>query len=318
MGCVSLLLVLGQTLVEAVQGVPGHALLTAVDGDAAGGVWIAVGGDLEEGPGEILRSADGGETWTTIPEIGTGRLYDVKFLGDERVLAVGLRGRILLSTDAGASWAMVRQADDWLAGIAFPTRERGWVVGSKGRDAVLLRSTDAGSTWVVGPALPEVCARSPLRAIAFRDAEVGCIVGEDGALLITRDGGSRWVAAETGGGYLRGIDHVAREILWICGSPGILMHSPDGGNTWNRRPVDGGSKFNSIRFADEGLGWVTSMQGELFETRDGGDSWSLIHRTQGLHLTGLAPPRKGRPGFLVGDRGTVLRLRAANPALDAN
>ena len=63
----------------------------------------------------------------------------------ERVIAVGQRGHILFSDDAGKHWqqAAVPVSAD-LTAVNFPTTTQGWAVGN---DGVVLHSSDAGATW---------------------------------------------------------------------------------------------------------------------------------------------------------------------------
>jgi photosystem II stability/assembly factor-like uncharacterized protein len=64
---------------------------------------------------------------------------------DARIVAVGQRGHVLLSDDAGKTWrqAEVPVSSDLVA-VAFPTATQGWAVG---HDGVVLHSADAGATW---------------------------------------------------------------------------------------------------------------------------------------------------------------------------
>ena len=296
------------TRVERVAEVPTDGLLTALDFDANGRVGLAVGGHREEDPALVLRTTDAGRTWARVPCEVTGRLYDVDFGSEGLALAVGLRGTILRSTDRGAHWSSVHRGEEWWAGVAFATPSQVWAVGARGSDAALLKSEDAGETWSTGPSLPANCARASLRAIAFRDAQLGCIVGTDGTLLMTRDAGASWTSLPVGDGYLRGIAFQSAKSIWVAGGPGVVLNSLDEGRTWRRIPFEGDEKLNSIRFADETLGWMTSMQGDLFETRDGGGSWRSIFRLANTHLTGLRIVGAEGGGLVVGDGGTVLRF----------
>ena len=65
----------------------------------------------------------------------------------KRIVAVGQRGHILYSDDAGKSWrqAEVPVSSDLVA-VSFPNATNGWAVG---HDGVVLRTTDAGVTWTV-------------------------------------------------------------------------------------------------------------------------------------------------------------------------
>src|ERR1019366_414977 len=63
----------------------------------------------------------------------------------ERLVAVGIRGLVLVSDDGGKQWkqANVPVASD-LTDVYFPTAKDGWVVG---QDGVVLHTRDGGNTW---------------------------------------------------------------------------------------------------------------------------------------------------------------------------
>lgn len=302
--------------VELQDQVPTDALLLAVARE--GRIGVAVGGRGDRDPGEILRSTDGGRSWSVVGSPSTARLYDVAFTdeiapdpeGGGAVVAVGLDGQILRSTDDGESWQVVLLGADWLAGVAFVDGRRGHVVGARGDRAVWLATADGGRTWTPGP---EQATASFLRAIAFRDARFGVVVGDEGTLLVTEDGGATWRAQESGGGYLRGIEFGPDGTTWIVGGPGVLLRRTPGSVDWERLPFVAGEKLNSIRFVDEDHGWITSMEGTLWVTDDAGGSWRVLHRTANLHLVGSVAPRvdgspRDGPGLVVGDGGTVLSV----------
>src|SRR4029079_5611384 len=63
----------------------------------------------------------------------------------QRIVAVGQRGHVLYSDDAGKSWkqATVPVSSDLVA-VPFPDATHGWAVG---HDGVVLHTDDAGVTW---------------------------------------------------------------------------------------------------------------------------------------------------------------------------
>jgi len=72
-------------------------------------------------------------------------LLDVISAGD-RLVAVGERGHIILSDDDGYSWSQANvPVITTLTGIYFVNPTTGWAVG---HDAVVLKTEDAGKTWV--------------------------------------------------------------------------------------------------------------------------------------------------------------------------
>ena len=73
-------------------------------------------------------------------------LQAVTHVGD-RLIAVGSRGHVLVSTDDGATWKQgsVPVSSD-LTNVFFITDKKGWAVG---HDGVILNTVDGGDTWTL-------------------------------------------------------------------------------------------------------------------------------------------------------------------------
>jgi len=143
---------------------------------------------------------------------------------DDRLVAVGPRGHIVVSTDAGVSWqqSQVPVSSD-LTAVYFASAKRGWAVG---HDGVVLASTDGGATWIrqldgravnelvladvraklaaapESEALQALVAEAersvesgpdkPLLDVWFENETTGYVVGAYGLLLRTNDAGATW------------------------------------------------------------------------------------------------------------------------------
>lgn len=162
----------------------------------------------------------------------------------ERLVAVGLRGLIIVSDDRGSSWrqASVPVQSDLLA-IHFPTQNVGYAVG---HDGVVLRSDNGGSNWTKqldgrGSAdafrrhyqsrADDPAARAALQQIDqnykaggappwldvwFEDAEHGYAVGSFGMIVATADGGRSWTP------WLDRIEHEQLNLNTVRGIAGEI------------------------------------------------------------------------------------------------
>src|SRR5215470_11506826 len=90
-------------------------------------IFVAVGDS-----GSILRTTDGGETWTFQPS-GTDRnLVGVSFVDQDTGFAVGTAGTVLRTTDGGITWTS-RPYAYWLNhtfAVSFVDADNGWLVGT--------------------------------------------------------------------------------------------------------------------------------------------------------------------------------------------
>src|SRR5262249_21678188 len=134
----------------------------------------------------------------------------------DRVVAVGQRGHVLYSDDAGGTWqqAEVPVSSDLVA-VSFPSASTGWAVGP---DGVILHTNDAGATWsrqldgrragaLLLEAYPEnASAKDPERAAALHEqAQRFAAQGAENSFLDV------WFADERDG--------------YVVGAFGLILHT---------------------------------------------------------------------------------------------
>ena len=95
--------------------------------------------------GVILRSADGGATWT-LQSSGTDKVFlGVSFTDANTGTAVGEDSTILRTLDGGATWTPQDSGTtNWLFGVSFTDTSNGTAVGLNG---TIVRTIDGGATW---------------------------------------------------------------------------------------------------------------------------------------------------------------------------
>jgi photosystem II stability/assembly factor-like uncharacterized protein len=112
--------------------------------------------------GVILRSEDGGKSWTYVETSRRQALFAVD-VTDGKAVAVGEKGLVQYSVDDGKSWAppaegMFPQIFTFMRDLGFARTRRstGFIVG---QDGMVLRSQDSGATWT--QVLPPPDRRGP-------------------------------------------------------------------------------------------------------------------------------------------------------------
>jgi photosystem II stability/assembly factor-like uncharacterized protein len=231
--------------------------------------------------GIVVRSDDGGASWTQSPVPVSSTLTAVTFAGTQRGWAVGHDGVVLHSADGGRSWT--RQLD----GNATNAMTLAAAVEAEKRardthDAAALKQAahrldDAQAAAKFGPS-------RPLLAVWFRNESEGLAAGSYGVLLRTRDGGRRWelaseAIANPDGYHFNAITSTPAGTLLIAGEAGRVYRSVDGGTRWET--LDTGYKgqlYGALGVRGEGGEDILAFgfKGNLFRLAAGSRTWQPL------------------------------------------
>ncbi len=185
--------------------------------------------------GTILRTTDGGATWT--PQSGgtTNNLLGVACPNADTGTAVGEFGTILRTNDGGNTWSAQSSGfpNGSLVAVSFVDARTGTAVGYYNLPIfpIILRTTNGGETW-----MPQSGAFSGvLLGVSFVDANVGTTVGNVDTgqnVLRTTDGGATWRSQVAGASRtLNAVSFVDANTGTAVGDFGIIVRTIDGGAT---------------------------------------------------------------------------------------
>lgn len=250
------------------------------------------------GPGAILHTTDGGESWTNqCPAEFSGNALQGVWTPDGQTIWVGGKAQydaasdksyalILKSTDGGQNWT--RQTGQ---GSPNPLQDWNHVNG--------ITAVDGMRAWAEGG---------------------GYDGGEGNVMLRTTDGGETWTAHD-GGGLLDGneIYAVDENVIWAVNDSAIFR-TLDGGETW--QTVGSAPNYTMGVWAASDQFALASVWGEggmpfgkIYRTTDGGQNWDVIDTADGQ---GLAPlwtisfvPEPAATGLL--GMGALALLRRRRP-----
>jgi photosystem II stability/assembly factor-like uncharacterized protein len=258
----------------------------------------------------------------------------------ERLVAVGQRGHILYSDDAGQHWqqAQVPVSSDLVA-VHFPKPQQGWAVG---HDGVVLHSSDAGQTWgrqldgrQVGPIMLEYYeqqlakqpddadlqarvaeaqrmvdegADKPFLDVWFENDQVGYIVGAFNLIFRTDNGGLKWtpLLERTDNPSVLNL-YALRPVgddLFVVGEQGLVMKLDRASGRFHATPIPYNGTFFGIT-GKPGAALVFGLRGNVFRSTDGGMSWNKIDLGLPLSITASSVTVDGRI-VLVSQAGHVL------------
>lgn len=204
---------------------------------------------------------------------------------DGRVIAVGERGVVFVSDDAGLHWQQGASGVEVdLTALALLSGGHAWAVGHRG---TVVRSTDGGRLWQPARVtLPEQNALFDVVA----DGTTGWAVGAFGVLARSDDGGASWQGRRILGDdfdkHLYGIVRNAAGQLFVVGENGTLLVSRDQGAHWAALPSPYIGSFFGIAVLDDDRLLVHGMRGHVFHSDDAGRSWTRAQVPDGLSIQG--------------------------------
>jgi photosystem II stability/assembly factor-like uncharacterized protein len=237
--------------------------------------------------GDLLSTADGGQTWALVspgvyqdafPSKPAVQIFD----GAVWVLRYAKEGgnTLSVSTDGGKTWKDQNAA----LGAAVPAAmnffdARHGIVAMS--DLRVLSTSDGGVTWTRLGALPDSTGSLSGGSMSFSGAATGMLDG----VHVTRDGGATWKTGSLPAGVLPKAFRLVDALYgWGVGyrdngypnpNTPVLLATQDGGLTWVEKPLPAGTPLlNAVHFQTLQLGWLVGNAGTVLMTRDAGATWA--------------------------------------------
>ncbi|MEW6066820.1 MAG: YCF48-related protein [Nitrospirota bacterium] len=324
----------GKTWKERLGAKPGDAAMLDGYRVAIWGLSFAnrtIGWAVGAWGGQIFKTEDGGRSWKV-----KSRKYrwDVYFMDSKTGWSLEYKpnkGSIAKTEDGGNTWKVQKEFDTDIEVIFFFIDSiTGWAIGEQkghGRSGTeilgyfILHTNDGGTTWltqfqekagqkgIFGK--PDITKR--FFDIFFLSPTMGWVVGSQGIILHTNDGGKNWKQQKSGTkSKLWRVQFVNDKKGWVIGNKvtegsgtSIILYTEDGGEHWQERwkKETDWMWLMGISLTDEKNGWI---MGEIHEyigtllfiqTTDGGKTWSE------KELTEIFPDEMF---FLNKDKGVIL------------
>ncbi len=260
--------------------------------------------------GTIYTTTNGGTNWE-MQSSGTQELLTtVKFLDAGFGLAAGQKGTLLKSTNGGASWSTIPTgATESILDVHIASRNT-WILTCSG--GVIRMTTNAGASWANranGFLSNNVCS------ICFVDDSTGWVVGFQGKIAKTTNGGLTWREQSSEvNELLYAVAAASPTTVVAVGRSGIILRTTDGGRTWGM-VTTGIAMNNSIKdlqFVDSLRGYLVAWNGIILRTDDAGETWGLQDNPATTSFEGMHFLNRN-VGYAVGWDGMILRTDDGGP-----
>jgi len=200
-----------------------------------------------------------------------GLLLDATVVGHS-VIAVGERGRILRSTDAGRSWELLPSPiETTLTGISFADAQCGWAVG---HDGTILNTRDSGLSWTQQHSDKTI---SFLDVFAI-DLRKVCAIGAFGLFYFSEDGGTTWTPRQAieQDMHLNRITSTGNNTCYVAGERGTLLRFSTANFSFTPTPTDYDGSFFGVLALDHGGLLAYGLRGRLYRSEGPDVEWKPI------------------------------------------
>jgi photosystem II stability/assembly factor-like uncharacterized protein len=249
--------------------------------------------------GTLLKTGDGGASWTGLPA-GTFSNLTVLQVLDGNTLVAGGGCVARRSTDGGATFTRIAftnvesncPAEANLAALAFLDANQGFVFEQGGQ---VFQTDDGGTRFAAKIAVPGTRAvgggATPTDAV-FRSPTQGFVATSDGNLYETTDGGNSWLSVSKTDRAVRSITFASATVAYAVGDGNLLLKSADGGATWVAKSDGAPDQENltGIECSGEDICVLSTGGGsKVGVTKDGGTGWAWpTPSSDPLYAAGLA------------------------------
>jgi photosystem II stability/assembly factor-like uncharacterized protein len=178
---------------------------------------FVVGGGLSPGGshwGRLLKTNDGTH-WTEQICPSLYSLNKTYFKNNTKGYILGPEGELYSSDDAGNTWSLIPLSipnDLW--DMTFTNENIGFILGN-GSGNIILKTIDAGLNW--NPVYLDYSDQNAFQTFYFFDSLNGYVVGSNGEIINTNDGGISWSTQKSF------TNNPLRSILLVNDSSGYII-----------------------------------------------------------------------------------------------
>lgn len=173
--------------------------------------------------GIVLKTDTGGMSWNTTTTENV-LLKSIFFLNDTIGWIAGEQSTVLNTIDGGNNWNIQQELPVYatINSIYFIDDQTGWLGGNVGR---LFSTNDGGVSWT----LHQFDYEDYFYDLYFKSDMIGWACSANGRLHYTTDGDTIWYMTEASEYNLRDMVFVDEDKGWIVGNNGLILHTSNGG-----------------------------------------------------------------------------------------
>ncbi len=263
--------------------------------------------------GVVLKTENGGDTWTSRILPANSYLFDVCWTSETTAFVAGCLGggssaAIWRTSDGGQSWIPSSFGTSWgFYAVEFPSESVGYAGGWTGR---IYRTVNGGDNW-------SLCSTGTSNVFRYMDmvdethgfAACGTNYNNSSMIYKTSNGTNWTLVKNFGGSMLIGGIHFFDESTGIIvgkDTHEAVLKTYDGGASWvSKHSGPAGYTFQGLSFVG-GTGFAVGHGGRVIISQDFGETWQL-DGTTAPSTTLMAASFKAGTAYTVGTTGRIFK-----------
>ncbi len=276
-------------------------------------IGFAVGENVTyNGIGIILKTTDGGDTWSQISSPGLPGLEAVCFTDLNTGYIGGWQNYFAKTTDGGLTWTpMTVNSGIWyIKEIDFWDNQHGIVCAA---GAMAFVTADGGNSWTPASGLSV-----NVEDLDYASSAVVYAVGGDEKIAKSVNGGLNWTTVYTGQfqSMLLGVDFYGESYGIVGGEDGKVLKTTNGGQSWSTGNAGNWHLLHGVHVYNTDSALVAGTIEGVYKTTNGGITWILDFsggNTYALYKIARTPDNTL---FISGSQGMILRKKAISLMAD--
>ncbi len=253
------------------------------------------------GATNIVRSVNGGASWTTPLSVGGSTFSCIASGSTDYWYSLTSNSTALGRVGNPIGVSYVTGAPTGINGLCFTTDSTAFAVGNTGLIEI---TNNAGVSWAT-----QISGTvATLTSVCFTDTLIGYAVGTGGKIIKTIDRGTNWTQLTSGTtSNLYSVHFPCADTGYAVGALGIMLRTVDAGATWTMPYPPFPNDIRGVFFTSPTNGYNVGAGGTIMTTTNAGNSWSNMSSptTNLLYSVHFSSPTTG---WAVGANGVILKF----------
>jgi len=262
------------------------------------------------GLGIILKTTNGGDTWTPLTQYGIAGIERMSFPTLTTGYAAGWTDQIMKTTNGGQTWQNINVVTNvfYYSSIEFKDASNGIIIAKMNSgDPKTLYTSNGGTSWTEGT------GNAAFEDVTWAGGNTWYTAGYSNVCKST-DNGATWTTVYTQGGLLLGADFLTPDYGIATGDYGQVIATRDGGSTWEEDIIYDWL-FHKPFVWDYDTAYVTGTPEYIYKTTDAGQTWVSDFDGNWMKAFYAITFTNNYTGFVCGgSNGIVLRKKPGGTA----